>query len=278
MVIQPDGKILLAGTSNNGQNTDMSAARFDQFGNADPSFDNDGETIIPLGTVDAATAVGLQQNGKIILSGWVGSSNSVSDLGAVRLTTSGVRDVSFGPSGLVQVSVNSGIDRSLGAYVASDDSITLVGFTTLPGGKQNAVVVKLTSEGLTDTSFNGGQPTVLSYSANNDQLAAVVGDAGGNVYCAGRAGAQVLLTKYTASGSPASDFNNGTVVLQAVNSEAYALAVGLDSAGRVVLVGSTNNGVTYSFYSSFLFLFVVLKLFFRRIWTCWRCGIWQMEP
>src|SRR5262245_57031522 len=69
-VIQPDGKILVAGYSSNGSNNDMSVVRFDTNGALDNSFDTDGKVITDFaGMDDEAYAIALQTDGKIVVVG-----------------------------------------------------------------------------------------------------------------------------------------------------------------------------------------------------------------
>lgn len=65
VAIQADGKIVVAGTSNN----DFALARYDSEGNLDASFGNGGKVITPLKGIDTAYAVGLQSDRRIVAAG-----------------------------------------------------------------------------------------------------------------------------------------------------------------------------------------------------------------
>jgi uncharacterized delta-60 repeat protein len=81
IALQPDGKIVLAGYCFNGSNSDFCVARLNPDGALDRRFDGpsgtgNGQFLLPIGpSNDQATAVALQPDGKIVLTG--GCSNGV---------------------------------------------------------------------------------------------------------------------------------------------------------------------------------------------------------
>jgi uncharacterized delta-60 repeat protein len=69
MVLQPDGKILLAGTTDVNGRDEFAAARLLSDGTPDNSFGQGGKAIFDLGGSDHANAMTLQPDGKIIVAG-----------------------------------------------------------------------------------------------------------------------------------------------------------------------------------------------------------------
>ena len=92
VALQPDGKIVVAGTSNN----DFLVARFNPDGSLDTSFDGDGIKTIEVGGTEHASAVAIQSDGKIVV---VGSTSVNTSVAVVRLTTTGALDTSFDTDG-----------------------------------------------------------------------------------------------------------------------------------------------------------------------------------
>lgn len=87
MVLQPDGRILLAGFSYNGINgtgNDFSVVRFNADGSLDTSFGAGGKVVVQFAGEDQANRVTLQADGKIVLVGQ-GQGASNTDYRAVRL-------------------------------------------------------------------------------------------------------------------------------------------------------------------------------------------------
>ena len=75
LTIQPDGKILVAGTALNGSNRERAIARLTQPGARDASFATGGNTVTAIGTKAIGEAVALQPNGKIVVAGGATLSN-----------------------------------------------------------------------------------------------------------------------------------------------------------------------------------------------------------
>jgi uncharacterized delta-60 repeat protein len=70
VAIQPDGKIVAAGSSNNGSSFDFALARYNVNGGLDTSFNNTGKVTTPVGSNDdRALSVALQADGKIVAAG-----------------------------------------------------------------------------------------------------------------------------------------------------------------------------------------------------------------
>ena len=94
VAIQTDGKIVMAGTSNN----DFALVRYTISGTLDTSFGAGGKvtTDIDDGSSDEGNGVAIQTDGKIVVAGRSGSLFAL-----VRYTTTGALDTSFGASGIV---------------------------------------------------------------------------------------------------------------------------------------------------------------------------------
>ncbi len=71
VAVQADGRIVVAGQSSNGPNSDFAVARFAADGTLDPSFGSAGKlTIDFFGSLDGAENVVMQPDGKIVLGGF----------------------------------------------------------------------------------------------------------------------------------------------------------------------------------------------------------------
>ena len=85
IVIQSDGKIIVAGSANN----DFAVVRYNSNGSPDSSFgsSNNGIVITGIGSEDAATAVKIQSDGKIVVAGYAVTANH--DIAVVRYLANG---------------------------------------------------------------------------------------------------------------------------------------------------------------------------------------------
>lgn len=92
VVVQSDGKIVVAGYAHNGTNYDIAVVRYLSSGSLDTSFNGTGKITTAIGTNhDFANSVALQSDGKIIVAGhsWNGSNY---DAVVVRYASTGALD------------------------------------------------------------------------------------------------------------------------------------------------------------------------------------------
>jgi uncharacterized delta-60 repeat protein len=83
MAVQANGKIVLAGSTNNGG--DMAVARLQPGGTLDTTFGNGGKRTIDFGRTDTAFGVGLQNDGKIVVGGITAGGTGTDDVAVARL-------------------------------------------------------------------------------------------------------------------------------------------------------------------------------------------------
>jgi uncharacterized delta-60 repeat protein len=73
VAIQPDGKIVAAGSSDNGRfnfnGTDFAIVRLNPNGSLDTSFNGTGKVVTPVGNSSHASSVAIQSDGKIVVAG-----------------------------------------------------------------------------------------------------------------------------------------------------------------------------------------------------------------
>lgn len=127
VAIQPDGKIVLAGyTQNSAGDRDFALLRLAADGSNDPTFGQDGLVIVPGAQSDTAQAVVVLPGGKILVAGEsaVGSNSSFK---VVRVGANGSPDGTFGTGGEIVTAFGPGIDRVFAAVVQPDGNPVLAG-------------------------------------------------------------------------------------------------------------------------------------------------------
>jgi uncharacterized delta-60 repeat protein len=130
-VLQPDGKIVAAGTAiwNNTLSQPFALARYTSNGTLDTTFSSDGKLFIDFGSFDqTAYSVFLQPDGKIVTAGYPNTESSDSDFLLARLKTNGSLDRTFGIGGKVRTSFGDLNGGAYGAVLQSDGKIVAVGF------------------------------------------------------------------------------------------------------------------------------------------------------
>jgi len=129
--IQPDGKIIAAGYSDNGSNHDIALLRYNNNGSSDTSFGEDGKVITPISSNgnDIAYAMKLQPDGKIVVTGYSGYIDSVSNasISVVRYNSDGSSDASFGTDGKAITSIENGDSIGNAIAIQPDGKIVVAG-------------------------------------------------------------------------------------------------------------------------------------------------------
>src|SRR6266480_6429724 len=102
MAIQPDGKIVIAGSASNGFDDDFAVVRLNVDGSPDTGFGSGGRLLIPVGdSEDRAYAVAIDAMGRIVLAGSATdtSTTALPQFAVVRLDSTGALDPTFNGSG-----------------------------------------------------------------------------------------------------------------------------------------------------------------------------------
>ena len=95
LAIQGDGKIVVAGSSFNGNYTDIAVLRYNINGSLDNTFSADGIVITAIGSFgEVAYSVAIQKDSKIVVAGF-SSNGNYEDIAVVRYNTNGSLDNTF---------------------------------------------------------------------------------------------------------------------------------------------------------------------------------------
>lgn len=164
----PDGSVLAAGSVADGSGANMVVVKLKPAGGADETFGEQGWVVIDSSASDSATAMTVQNDGKIVLGGWVGRSNE-RDFALVRLNPNGSRDVAFGKDGVAVVSVlKEEADFINDIAVMPDGKIVAVGVVHFANNDDRIALARLQSDGSADTGF-GQNGVVIARLATSEQ-------------------------------------------------------------------------------------------------------------
>ena len=153
VAITPDGRIVVVGMTDATGAGDFAVARLLADGTPDSTFDSDG--LKTLGTTPGVNDIGggvvVQPDERIVVAGQGGAAQ---DFVAKRLNANGSLDTTFAGAGAGTAVVDFGGNETVGAMVAQPDGkLVIVGSTSAGGG--SFAIVRLTAEGILDTSFSG---------------------------------------------------------------------------------------------------------------------------
>jgi len=154
VVVQGDGKIVVAGFSGCCGSNDFALVRYATDGSLDPSFGTGGKVTTDLGAADLALSMVVQSDGKIVAAGW--SSNGSDEVFAlVRYATDGSLDPSFGTGGKVTTDLGAVNDDGESVVVQSDGKIVVAGYSGI-GSTRDVALVRYATDGSLDPSFGTG--------------------------------------------------------------------------------------------------------------------------
>lgn len=160
VLLQPDGKIVVAGSSLVQGDWDFSAARFNANGTLDPTFGGDGMVSVggfqAFGGHDKCYDAVLQADGKLVMVGGTeGFSLLDEDFALARLNIDGSLDGSFDGDGRVKTGFGDFYDRAYAVAIQpSDQRIVVVGQGSSLGAGGRAARY-YSSDGSLDGSFDG---------------------------------------------------------------------------------------------------------------------------
>jgi uncharacterized delta-60 repeat protein len=153
--MEPGGKIVVAGESGG----DFALVRYDRNGNLDPSFGSGGKVLTDIGgaSSDAALAVAVEPNGKIVATGHTGTAPFTDfDFALVRYNRDGNVDPSFGSGGRVVTAFGvARFDEAWGVAIQPEGKIVVAGLTNAPADDEFAVA-RYDHNGSLDPSFGSG--------------------------------------------------------------------------------------------------------------------------
>ena len=199
LAVQPDGKIIAAGTCNNGSNNDFCAARYLSNGALDLSFNNTGWLLSPIGNGhDDASAVAVAPDGKIVLAG--SCSNGLNnDFCLGRYLSNGAFDISFNGTGRVFTPIDSSNDYVMSIAMQPDGKIIAAGFCS-NGTDNDFCLARYLSHGAIDTSFNGTGKVLTAIGSGADVARALALQPDGKIvvsgYCSNGSKTDFCLVRY----------------------------------------------------------------------------------
>jgi uncharacterized delta-60 repeat protein len=165
VAIQPDGKIVIAGSAKGAAKTDFLVARYNADGSPDAGFGGgDGIQVVPIGTLDdIAEGVSIGADGHIAVTGRVDLTGGKTAAGVLVLKADGTPDPGFSTDGLTLVETTGAEKSDRGEDVVEQpDGKFVIADSTGDGAGNGFTVVRLLGNGLPDPEFGGGDGVVTT--------------------------------------------------------------------------------------------------------------------
>jgi uncharacterized delta-60 repeat protein len=236
VALQNDGKIIVAGSNE--------VARYNNDGTPDAfaneSFEDSFEDQIFVGR-----SVAIQSDGKILVGGYVTheyKGGGAPSFGAVRLTTAGYIDNTFGSNGLV----NSLTGFASSIEIQSDGKIILTGYSY--GTNYDFTIARYDTNGNLDKSFTGDGIQITRVSSIADDRAEGSTITNSRLYVAGSAqfyGTVGVIAKYFLSeneGPAVSITSPANYAVYSASADITIIATATDADGSISYVKLYNGG------------------------------------
>ena len=230
----------------------------DKGGRLDPSFKSRGRIILTDvgdGTFEAAQAIAVQPDGKIVAVGFsTPAAGPSSDFALVRYESTGRIDRQFGDIGRVRTDFSGTGSTDIAFAVAIDSigRIVVAGYSSSIAGVDFAVA-RYNPDGTPDITFNS-TGKVLTNFGGSDTATAVAIDSNDKIVVVGSSNAggtyDVAVVRYSVDGTLDNTFNGTGRVLTDVGiaSGDFATAAVIQADGRIVVGGlSDASGIPYDF-------------------------------
>jgi uncharacterized delta-60 repeat protein len=184
ITVDPQGRILVAGTAFPANNDEFGIAGFDAQGRPDPTLAGDGTTTIdfaPWSGEEAANDIALDSQNRLVLVGSDGKTFAL----AARLLSDGTLDPSFSADGKTALPI-PGAGSAAAAAIDGAGRI-LVSGTLTQGETTNAFLARLAQDGSLDGSFGVGGLVREDFLAGSGTGVDLAIDSAGRYLIAGKA-------------------------------------------------------------------------------------------
>ena len=238
VVVQPDGKIIAAGTLDNFAGGSFGVLRYNPDGSLDSSFGSGGGVSTFFANASATgEAIALQPDGKIVVVGGVSPFGlEAFDFALARYNPDGSLDAGFGAGGKVVTDLGGSFGETARAVaIQPDGKIVVVG-----ASGSHAMVVRYRSSGRLDARFGDGGIVTIDFPGLQASLTPRLDLAlqpDGKIIIMGQT--LTTLARLKSDGRFDRGFGTGGKVpadsLPVIDSQAAAVA--LQSDGKIVLAG-----------------------------------------
>jgi uncharacterized delta-60 repeat protein len=235
IVLQPDGRAVIAGYGSNGSNDDFVLIRLWQDGKLDTGGKQTlgfADALFGPSSREVANAMALQPDGKIVLAGQISDAGaSDTDFALARFFPDGRLDGSFGTNG--HVTYGFGGDQFARAVVVQPDGKIVVGGYTSAANGINFMIVRFNPDGMPDGTFGFGGFNVMDFLGGPDYGLALALAPDDKIVMGGTAfnGARNVfgVARFNSDGTPDSTFDGDGKTL-------YEFSVGPTHWGSAVVV------------------------------------------
>lgn len=257
VAVQPDQKIIIAGTCSNLTSGyfDFCVVRLHPDASVDTSFNAAGvtpgvATVAPGNFYNVARGLMLQPDGKIVIVGSCGATIVATAMCISRHNTNGTLDTSFNPGGAVPGTRIETIGNSNDSYATSvarqSDGKLVVAGSCVHNSNNEFCLFRLSDTGALDSAgFGASGKVITAVNSDEDTINAVVIQADGKIVVAGACSSGGVFSSNGATKFCVARYNtNGTLDTAGFNAAAPLVA---DRGKLMFAFDSDYDGVNAAF-------------------------------
>jgi uncharacterized delta-60 repeat protein len=259
VVIQPDGKIVVAGDNGAAR---LIVLRYHPNGSLDTSFATGGILTLPPLSGAVCESLALQADGKIVLAGLVNVTSGNSGFLVIRVNQNGTLDTTFDGDGFLTTDLTNRQDIANDIDIQADGKIVVAGSTGgLSKDAGNIGVVRYNTNGTLDTSFDGDGIVITTIGSYVSRGYAVKLQTDGKIVVSASCNAPFLtetnlaVVRYLTNGALDSSFGSGGVSLTPLGGQQFQFGdLEIQSDNKIVVLGSVGLNTTFVYdFSVFRF-------------------------
>ena len=237
IALQPDGKILVGGTSGNTAQY-FTMARLNTNGSLDTTFGTAGKVQTPFaGDESFAQSIAVQTDAKILLGGYTVNIPHAKDFALIRYNANGSIDTGFGTNGKVVTTISDNSDLITSLIAQPDGKIIAGGFSSSENNPWMCMVRYL-ANGAVDTTF--GVNGIVINNDDNSRNCSIARQVDGKIVMGGcYDGSFFLVIRYTTNGTKDTTFGTNGVVNPSIGAYGYASKVLIQPDNKIVACGVT---------------------------------------
>lgn len=245
VVIQSDGKIIIAGQGEDRGDWDVAAlARYNPDGSLDTLFDGDGLVTTEFEEDSGINAVAIQPDGKIVAAGFTDDGDD--QFAVARYLANGELEwevtTNFDDE-------NGWDDEANAVAIQPDGKIVVAGITDAGVRGANFALARYNAGGSLDTAFGGDGKVTTDFAEAFYGANSVAIQVDGKIVVAGFASTfasngngDVAVARYNPDGSLDSSFGPGGLVTTDLGGSEGGNELTIQADGKLVVAASTNTG------------------------------------
>jgi uncharacterized delta-60 repeat protein len=202
LALQPDGSIVLGGSTNRGNSPgvlfgadQLALARYTPQGRLDSTFGDGGTVTVDGGSmVEAVRALTLTPDGAIVAAGFVNGEHR-GDMLLARFAPSGALDPTFGTGGMTVTDFGSGSERLEGVALQPDGRIVAAGQVAM-NRHADFAIVRYDPAGRLDPTFGRQGLASFDFGEREDRTHALALQPDGGIVAVGQSETNFAVARF----------------------------------------------------------------------------------